>query len=45
MPLAMIPGPAPHLSKQILEGIGQGFLQIQPAVVSTALLGKDDIYD
>jgi hypothetical protein len=28
MPLTIIPGPAPHLSKEIIEGIAQGFLQI-----------------
>lgn len=44
VPLAMILGPAlatPHLPKEIFEGIGKGFLQIQPKVVSIALLKKD----
>lgn len=43
MPLDVIPRPAPHLSKEIIEGIAHGFLQIQPKVVSTALLDKDDL--
>ena len=47
-PLAIILGPstygaAPHLSKEILEGIATGFLQIQPEVASAALLEKDNI--
>ena len=37
MPLAVIPppcfAPAPHLSQNILQGIGEGFLQIQPKSV------------
>lgn len=41
-PLAVVP-PVPYLSKDILHGIGEGFLQIQPSVVSAALLDKDDI--
>lgn len=48
-PLAMIPSAetvvAPHLSKEILEGIGEGFLQIQPTVVSAALLDHDNLDD
>ena len=36
-------GPAPHLSKEILEGIATGFLQIQPEAASTAFLEKDNI--
>lgn len=47
VPLAMIPpqnsAPAPHLPKEVLHGIGTGFLQIQPGTVSAALLDKDDI--
>lgn len=43
MPLAIIPGPAPHLSKEIIESIAQGFLQIQPEAIFAALLDKDDI--
>jgi hypothetical protein len=43
MPLAVIPGPAPHLSREIMEGIAHGFLQIQPAVISATLLDKDDL--
>ena len=43
MPLAIIPGPAPHLSKVIIEGIAQGFLQIHPEAIFAALLEKDDI--
>ena len=47
-PLAIIPGPsnygaAPHLPKEILEGIATGFLQIQPKAASAALLEKDNI--
>jgi hypothetical protein len=42
MPLAIIPAPgstpAPHLTKNVIEGIATGFLQIQPVVVSAALL-------
>jgi hypothetical protein len=45
MPLAMTPAPgctpAPHLPKNIIEGIVTGFLQIQPTVVSAALLQDD----
>jgi len=43
-PLAVIPPEgAPHLPKHVLEGIGGGFLQIQPSVVSAALLDNDDL--
>jgi len=35
--------PAPYLPQDILQGIGEGFLQIQPESVSTALLKHDDI--
>jgi hypothetical protein len=46
-PLAMIypPGfaPTPHLPQDVLQGIGQGFLQIEPESVSAALLKQDDI--
>ena len=47
-PLAMIPpppgfAPAPYLSQNILEGNGEGFLQIQPESVSATLLKQDDI--
>jgi len=46
--LAIIPGPsnygaAPHISKEILEGIATGFLHIQPEATSAALLEKDNI--
>lgn len=45
MPLAIIPAPgstpAPHLTKNVIEGIATGFLQIQPEVVSAALLQYD----
>lgn len=34
---------AAHLSKEVLEGIGQGILQIQPTAVSAALLNSDDL--
>jgi hypothetical protein len=34
---------APHLPKDVLEGIVQGFLQIQPTAISTALLEVDDL--
>ena len=45
-PLAMIPpAAAPHLPKEVLEGIGEGFLQIQPTVVSAALLEQDNLDD
>jgi hypothetical protein len=47
VPLAMIPpsgkNVAPHLPKNILQGIGEGFLQIQSETVSAALLEEDDI--
>jgi len=44
IPLAVIPPEgAPHLPKLVLEGIGEGFLQIQPSVVSAALLDNDDL--
>ena len=47
-PLAIIPGPsnygaAPHISKEILEGIATSFLQILPEAASAALLEKDNI--
>ena len=50
MPLAIIPpsqdaAAAPHLSKEILEGIATGFLQIQPEAVSSALLDEDNLDD
>ncbi|CAD6221146.1 unnamed protein product [Miscanthus lutarioriparius] len=48
MPLAIIPpsqDAAPHLSKEILEGIATGFLQIQPEAVSAALLDEDNLDD
>lgn len=47
IPLAMIPGPAatPHLSKEIIEGIGIDFLQIQPEAISAALLDQDMLDD
>ena len=48
MPLAIIPpsqDAAPHLSKEILEGIATGFLQIQPEAVSSALLDEDNLDD
>lgn len=47
VPLAIIPPNssevAPHLPKDVLAGIGEGFLQIQPSAVSAALLEVDDI--
>jgi len=47
VPLAMIPpsgmNVAPHLPKNILQGIGEGFLQIQSEIISAALLEEDDI--
>jgi hypothetical protein len=51
VPLAMIlaspptPAPAPHLSKEIVEGIATGFLQIHPSDVSAAILSKDNNVD
>jgi len=46
-PLAMIYpprfAPAPHLPQDMLQGIGQGFLQIEPESVSAALLKHDNI--
>ena len=49
VPLAMIPPPgketAPHLPKEILQGIVEGFLQIQSETVSAALLDPDNIDD
>lgn len=45
MPLAIIPGPAPHLSKEIIEGIATGFLHIQFESVLAALLGDENIDD
>ncbi|KAG0530288.1 hypothetical protein BDA96_05G173200 [Sorghum bicolor] len=47
MPLDAIPpsnpgdGPAPHLPLDILRGVAEGFLQIQPESVSAALIQKD----
>lgn len=49
VPLAIIPAPAPtpapapapYLTADVLEGIGTGFLQIQPESVSAALLLND----
>jgi len=47
MPLdAVLPGnsrvgPAPHLPLDILRGVVEGFLQIQPESVSAALIQKD----
>ena len=47
MPLAMIPpsgmNVAPHLPKNILQGIGKGFLQILSKTISAAHLEEDDI--
>lgn len=45
MPLAVTLGPAaaPHLSKEILEGIATSFLQIQPKAASAALLNCDTL--
>lgn len=47
IPLAMVPPPgcnvAPHLPKEVLRGIGEGFLQILSETVSAALLEKDDL--
>jgi hypothetical protein len=49
MPLAFIPpsssdvATAPYLSSDILRGIAEGFLQIHPESVSTALLKKDNL--
>jgi hypothetical protein len=49
MPLAFIPpgssdaAATPYLSSDILRGITEGFLQIQPESVSTALLKKDNL--
>ena len=47
IPLVVIPppgfAPAPHLPQNILQGIGEGFLQIQPESVSATLLKQDDI--
>jgi len=46
-PLAMIPPttpePAPYLPREVIEGIGQGFLQIPSAIVSAALFDNDDL--
>jgi len=47
VPLAMIPAspftsaPAPYLTKEVIEGIATGFLQIHPSDVSAAILQKD----
>jgi hypothetical protein len=45
VPLAIIPAPgstpAPHLTKAVVHGIAEGFLQIHPSVASAALLDKD----
>ena len=47
VPLAMIPpsgmNVAPHLPKNILQGIGKGFLQILSKTISAAHLEEDDI--
>jgi hypothetical protein len=46
IPLPMIPPSnevAPHLPKDVLEGIGDGFLQIEPMAISATLLEVDDI--
>lgn len=43
-PLAIIPAtsaPAPHLNRDIVEGIATGFLQIHPRDVSDALIKMD----
>lgn len=49
-PLAMIPAspahePAPHLNRDIVEGIATGFLQIHPTDVSDALIKLDSNED
>ena len=47
LPLAMIPSspstsaPAPYLTKEVIEGIATGFLQIHPSNVSATILQKD----
>jgi hypothetical protein len=47
VPMAMIPAspsvqaPAPYLTKEVVEGIATGFLQIHPSDVSAAILHKD----
>lgn len=49
IPLAIIPpehsssGVAPHLPKDVLTSIAEGFLQIHPQSVSAALLQADDL--
>lgn len=49
IPLAVFPPQgsvvAPHLPQEVLQGIGEGFLQIQPEVVSATLLKQDNIDD
>ena len=49
VPVAMIPPPsketAPHLPKEILQGIANGFLQIQSETISVALLDPDNVDD
>ncbi|KAG0523635.1 hypothetical protein BDA96_07G139800 [Sorghum bicolor] len=49
IPLAMIPPAnseaAPYLPKNVLEGVGHGFLQIPSETVSAALLDNDDLDD
>ena len=45
VPLAIIPAPgstlAPHLTKVVVHGIAEGYLQIHPSVASASLLDKD----
>jgi len=47
LPLAMIlaspstSAPTPYLTKEVIEGIATGFLQIHPSDVSVAILQKD----
>lgn len=41
IPASPVCDPAPHLNKDILEGITTGFLQIHPSVVSNALIKLD----
>jgi len=33
--------PAPYLTKEVIEGIATGFLQIHPSDVSATILQKD----
>ena len=48
-PLAMIPPTAPevapYLPRDVIEGIGHGFLQIPSATVSAALFDNSDLDD